>query len=351
MVKNSKNIISILLVMVLLCQGCGHSADGVTGSGTAVTDVAGTSLTDSIRSDSGTDNSSADNSAENISGIENTGKDSSNTGKTDSEKADTEQPNTDSSNTDSSNTDQSNADKSNTDKSDAEQLNTDSSVIEEQNDTTKENKTMPPEINENDFYIAMISDEIFARMKGKSYKDDCNVPIEDLRYIHILHKDLEGNTLEGEMVCHEVIAEDLLEIFEELYLNNYPIERVELVDNYDADDETSMTANNSSCFNYRCISHTTKISKHGLGIAVDINPLYNPYTKIVDGTRTIEPAAGAPYLDREADFPYKIDENDLCYKLFIEHGFQWGGSWTNSKDYQHFELPDAVADELRAKYK
>ena len=201
-----------------------------------------------------------------------------------------------------------------------------------------------------DFYITTISDEIFARMKGKSYKDECNVPIEDLRYIHVLHKDLEGNTLEGEMVCHEVIAQDLLEIFEELYLNNYPIERMVLVDDYDADDEASMTANNSSCFNYRCVSHTTKISKHGLGIAVDINPLYNPYTKIVDGTRTIEPAAGAPYLDRDADFPYKIDENDLCYKLFIEHGFTWGGSWSNSKDYQHFEMPDAVADELRAKY-
>lgn len=343
MKRNIKVDISILLVMMLLCQACGHSDDGITES-----DVAGTSLVgSSIGLDSeSSNNSSVDNSVKDKSNTEDTSKDSSNTGKIDSE-----QLNSDSSNTNSSNTDQSNTDKSNTAQSNIEQASTDSSVIEEQNDTTKENNTMTPEISEKDFYIAMISDEIFARMKGKSYKDDCNVPIEDLRYIHILHKDLEGNTLEGEMVCHEVIAQDLLEIFEELYLNNYPIERVELVDNYDADDETSMTANNSSCFNYRCISHTTKISKHGLGIAVDINPLYNPYTKIVDGTRTIEPAAGAPYLDREADFPYKIDENDLCYKLFIEHGFQWGGSWTNSKDYQHFELPDAVADELRAKYK
>ena len=33
----------------------------------------------------------------------------------------------------------------------------------------------------------------------------------------------------------------------------------------------------------------------------------------------------------------KIDENDLCYKLFIEHGFTWGGNWNSSKDYQHFQ--------------
>lgn len=218
-------------------------------------------------------------------------------------------------------------------------------------DTNQEEKAdMDSTISSEDFYISEITDELFDRMKGKSYKDDCNVPREDLRYIHILHKDLEGNTCEGEMVCHKIIAQDLLEIFEELYLNDYPIERMVLIDEYGADDETSMTANNSSCFNYRVISHTTKISKHGLGIAVDINPLYNPYTKIVDGTRIVEPAAGEPYLDREADFPYKIDEDDLCYKLFIEHGFEWGGSWTSAKDYQHFEMPDFVADELRATY-
>ena len=187
------------------------------------------------------------------------------------------------------------------------------------------------------FYAIPIPDEIFAKMQGKSYKDDCTIPRDDLRYIHVLHKNIEGETLEGEMVCSTLIAEDLLEIFRELYEQSYPIEKMRLIDEYDADDERSMTDNNSSCFNYRTISHTNKISKHGLGIAVDINTLYNPYTKVVDGERIIEPAAGAPYLDRDADFPYKIERGDLCYNLFISHGFEWGGDWTDRKDYQHFE--------------
>ena len=187
------------------------------------------------------------------------------------------------------------------------------------------------------FYAIPIPDEIFAKMQGKSYKDDCTIPRDDLRYIHVLHKNIEGETLEGEMVCSTLIAEDLLEIFRELYEQNYPIEKMRLIDEYDANDELSMTDNNSSCFNYRTISHTNKISKHGLGIAVDINTLYNPYTKVVDGERIIEPAAGAPYLDRDADFPYKIERGDLCYNLFISHGFEWGGDWTDRKDYQHFE--------------
>ena len=187
------------------------------------------------------------------------------------------------------------------------------------------------------FYAIPIPDEIFAKMQGKSYKNDCTIPRDDLRYIHVLHKNIEGETLEGEMVCSKLIAEDLLEIFRELYDQSYPIEKMRLIDEYDADDERSMTDNNSSCFNYRTISHTNKISKHGLGIAVDINTLYNPYTKVVDGERIIEPAAGEPYLDRDADFPYKIERGDLCYNLFISHGFEWGGDWSDRKDYQHFE--------------
>ena len=187
------------------------------------------------------------------------------------------------------------------------------------------------------FYAIPIPDEIFAKMQGKSYKDDCTIPRDDLRYIHVLHKNIEGETLEGEMVCSKLIAEDLLEIFRELYEQSYPIEKMRLIDEYDANDELSMTDNNSSCFNYRTISHTNKISKHGLGIAVDINTLYNPYTKVVDGERIIEPATGAPYLDRDADFPYKIERGDLCYNLFISHGFEWGGDWPDRKDYQHFE--------------
>ncbi len=189
------------------------------------------------------------------------------------------------------------------------------------------------------FYIEEISDEIFDRIYGKSFKEDCTLPREDLRYLHILHKDLDGNEHEGEMIVNKHIAEDVLDILKQLYDADYPIEKIRLVDEYDADDEASMEDNNSSSFNFRFISHTTRVSKHGLGLAVDINTLYNPYTKIVDGERIIEPINGEPYLDRAADFPYKIDENDLCYKLFIEHGFEWGGAWEDRKDYQHFEIP------------
>ena len=195
---------------------------------------------------------------------------------------------------------------------------------------------------DSDFSVSKIDDKIFERIKGKSYKDDCTVAREDLRYLQVLHKDLNGNVHKGEMICNTYIAAALIDIFQKLYKANYPIEKMRLVDDYDADDEMSMRDNNSSCFNFRFISHTTKVSKHGLGLAVDINTLYNPYIKYVDGKRILEPATAESYLDRSKNFPYKIDEDDLCYKLFTEHGFNWGGNcWENEKDYQHFFIERA----------
>lgn len=206
---------------------------------------------------------------------------------------------------------------------------TDDTIID-----TKETTTM--DIT-SEFYITEITEELFNTIKGKSYKDNCTVPLDDLRYLHVLHVDFDGNTNEGEIICNKIIADDLLDIFRILYDSGYEIEKIRLIDEYDADDELSMSDNNSSCFNFRFISHSTTVSNHGYGLAIDINPLYNPYIKTVNGKLNIEPANSIDYIDRSIDFEHKIDENDLCYKLFIEHGFSWGGAWTSSKDYQHFE--------------
>ena len=62
------------------------------------------------------------------------------------------------------------------------------------------------------FYISEITDEIFSRIEGRSFKEECTLPREDLRYLHVLHKDIKGNTLEGEMIVNRHIAEDVLAI-------------------------------------------------------------------------------------------------------------------------------------------
>lgn len=202
------------------------------------------------------------------------------------------------------------------------------------------------------FVVEPVGQSLMKRMGGKSYPKNCTIAQTDLRYLKVLHCRADGSTGIGEMVCHRDIAEKLRTIFRSLYDNRYPIERMVLIDEYDADDELSMTANNTSCFCFRQIAGTKRLSKHAQGLAVDINPLYNPQVKTSpnpskgggrnaagrkSGQLRVSPKAGAPYADRAKDFPYKLEKGDLCYRLFTGQGFRWGGNWRSSKDYQHFE--------------
>lgn len=208
------------------------------------------------------------------------------------------------------------------------------------------------------FYYEPLSEDLKRRITGISYPvtaeekdttvvaainivdsaDDIQVDYDDLCYMSVLHYNFKGIERTGELICNKAIAQDLVEIFYELYQNEYQIEQIRLVDEYSGDDTLSMMDNNTSCFNYRVVDGTSSLSKHAMGLAIDINPFFNPYVVYKDdGTTYISPQGSETYADRSKNFAYKIDENDLCYKLFKEHGFVWGGDWNSCKDYQHFQ--------------
>ena len=154
----------------------------------------------------------------------------------------------------------------------------------------------------------------------------------------VKYVDFQGRTQEGVIICNHIIADDLCDIFEQLYKEKYPIERIRPISEYGDDDERSMRANNTSCYCYRVVEGSTKLSKHARGLAIDINPLYNPCVRRKkDGTLLVQPETGKPYVDRKKLFRYKITRRDLCYRLFTAHGFRWGGDWRSLKDFQHFE--------------
>lgn len=203
------------------------------------------------------------------------------------------------------------------------------------------------------FYYEPLSDSLRRYMTGVSYPvlpqspapAEAGINFELLRYVHIWHYDFSGKPVEGELVCNESIARDLVEIFYELYRNEYQLKKVLLVDEYDGDMDAARADNNSFCF---CAAnteddgtlpeHTIGLDSHASGLGLDINPLYNPDISYgTDGSLLVSPEAAADYADRAAAFPYKIDENDLCCKLFIRHGFTWGGNRNSAKAYQHFQ--------------
>lgn len=187
------------------------------------------------------------------------------------------------------------------------------------------------------FYQETLSDTLIERITGSSYHENDDISLDQLRFLHVLYYDFNDEIKDGELICNKQIADDLLEIFSTLYDNAYQIDKIQLIDVYDADDDLSCADDNTACFNYRVVAGSTTLSKHALGMAIDINPFYNPYVTYPDGKERISPAGSEVYADRSNDNPHMIRKGDLCYQLFIDHGFTWGGEWKALKDYQHFQ--------------
>lgn len=185
------------------------------------------------------------------------------------------------------------------------------------------------------FSCVPISDEIFSKINGISFKENTKIKRNMLHYINVRYIGFDGIEHSGELISSRLISKRLLRIFKKLYDKGYKIEKIRLIDEYGADDDKSMRDNNSSAFCYRTIANTDTLSNHAKGLAVDINPFYNPY---IQNGKVLPPSAER-YADRTKDFPHKLDRHDYCVRLFKSYGFTWGGDWTNgSKDYQHFDI-------------
>ena len=183
-------------------------------------------------------------------------------------------------------------------------------------------------------------DAVFQRIMGKSYQDNENIGLEQLRYLKLIHYNFNHEIQVGEMIVNAELAQDVLNIFKELFEQEYEIQSVYLVDNYwqagmtgDEADTASIEQNNTSCFNYRPVTGGSTLSDHAYGRAIDINPQQNPYINASGGYSHTN---AAPYIDRSSGLPHVIIDGDICDSIFEKYGFSWGGLWTGPIDYQHF---------------
>ena len=189
------------------------------------------------------------------------------------------------------------------------------------------------------FYAIPVPVDVQADMMGKIIYPNSLMTFEDLRYLRISYWGYDDAVHFGEMVVHSLVADEVLQIFEELFDNRFPIERMVLPDLYDGNDEYSMRDNNTSAFNDRPISATAR-SYHQFGLAIDINPLYNPYYNPATGS--LLPSTAREYLHRDLDVKGGIRKGDICYEIFAKYGWTWGGDYRTLKDYQHFEKTTVI---------
>jgi poly-gamma-glutamate synthesis protein (capsule biosynthesis protein) len=132
------------------------------------------------------------------------------------------------------------------------------------------------------------------------------------------------------------VAQPVVEAFRRLFSAGFPVRRMELVEHFNADDEQSMLADNTSAFNCRGIPGSTAWSEHAYGRAVDLNPFENPEVR----NGVVDPPVAAPYTDRSPNVTGMIHPDDAAVQAFAAIGWSWGGNWTGLSDYQHFSLTD-----------
>jgi D-alanyl-D-alanine carboxypeptidase-like protein len=166
-----------------------------------------------------------------------------------------------------------------------------------------------------------------------SWRRGCPVGLVELRLLRADHWGLDRRVHRGELVVHRDHARRILRVMDTLFRIRYPIQRLRLVDAYQGDDDRSMAANNTSAFNCRRVSGTSRWSEHAYGRAIDVNPLRNPY--VTRGGR-VSPTAGRPYTDRSKRARGMIHGGGAVVQAFATAGWEWGGYWRGARDYQHF---------------
>jgi len=162
-----------------------------------------------------------------------------------------------------------------------------------------------------------------------TYRAGCPVAPPQLRTIEVSYWDFAGEPKVGRIVVARRVADDVVDVFRQLWAKRFPIRRLQPISVYHGDDDASMAADNTSGFNCRFVGGTKRWSMHAYGEAIDVNTVENPYIR----GSTISPPAGRAFLDRSRYRKGMAVRDGVLVRAFASVGWKWGASFG---DYQHF---------------
>jgi D-alanyl-D-alanine carboxypeptidase len=175
---------------------------------------------------------------------------------------------------------------------------------------------------------------VTAEQLPYSWHPGCPVTPARLRRVKLTYWGFDGRRHTGALIANKEVVSDLVHVFSRLYAARFPIRRLRPIDAYRGKDERSLQADNTAAFNCRYVigPGPQRWSVHAYGEAIDVNPVENPYLE----SGHVHPRAGRAYLDRGRVRPGMAVRSGLLVRAFAAVGWQWGGRWTASPDYQHF---------------
>jgi D-alanyl-D-alanine carboxypeptidase-like protein len=188
--------------------------------------------------------------------------------------------------------------------------------------------------------ISPLPAPLAAEMRGTTWKPGCPVPLSGLSLLRFNYWGFGGEVKRGPMVVNDSVASDVLWVFGRLFQARFPLKRVGLTREFkESELETDPNTRRSVTASFNCRPVVTPagagdtFSQHSFGLAVDVNPLRNPYVR-ADGW--VRNRFARPYVDRSRNLPGMIEEDDVVVRSFAAIGWAWGGHWSGGKDYMHF---------------
>jgi hypothetical protein len=175
-------------------------------------------------------------------------------------------------------------------------------------------------------------------MRGTTWKPGCPVSLTDLRLMTVSYWGFDARPHLGPLVVNESVATDLVWVFRQLFDHRFPIHNVKLAREFHPNQENHDTPGDpTAAFNCRPVvtptgPSATTFSQHAYGLAVDINPIENPF--VLDGY--VRNRYSRPYRDRSKQAPGMIQDGDIVVRSFEAIGWGWGGHWSTGQDYMHF---------------
>jgi hypothetical protein len=186
--------------------------------------------------------------------------------------------------------------------------------------------------------IAPLPGALEAEMRGTTWKPGCPVPLTDLRLLTLSYWGFDARPHIGPLVVNAAAAEDVVWVFHRLFDARFPIHNMKLTREFRPKQEDHDTPGDpTASFNCRPVvtpagPSATTFSQHSYGLAVDINPIENPF--VVDGY--VRNRYARPYVDRSRQAIGMIHEDDVVVRSFAAIGWGWGGHWHSGQDYMHF---------------
>jgi hypothetical protein len=176
-------------------------------------------------------------------------------------------------------------------------------------------------------------------VKSGSWHAGCPVSLSQLRLLSVSHWGFDGQIYTGQLVVNQSAARPLATVFRRLYALRFPIRHLQFTDAYGpkrlqpSDEDISGSFECRQAVPSPCTGGkgTGSWSEHAYGLAVDLNPIENPYV----GCGMTRKRASLPYLNRSRLRPGMV--TPAVVQAFRSIGWGWGGAWSGStKDYMHF---------------